>query len=298
MLSANGFQNVGGYSSKNFLSDDRLRELAPTVFAEGKHASRSDRYQYIPTMEIVKAMRNEGLAPVRVQVARVRDDARNGFEKHLIRFRHVDALPLTVGGGLHSEVQLVNSHDGTTSYKISAGLYRLVCNNGLTVASSSIDEVRVQHTGKNIIGEVIEGSYRVLKQSEIGANIAQQWAGVQLEAPEVTALAVGAHHLRFADAEGNITTPIEPQQLLRARRTDDQGADLWRVFNRIQENAIKGGLHGVARNPQTGRRRNVTTKGVKSIDGDLQFNRALWKMAEHLAAARGVSAAEIVGAAN
>ena len=31
------------------LSEDQMRSAAPSVFAEGKHASRSERYTYIPT---------------------------------------------------------------------------------------------------------------------------------------------------------------------------------------------------------------------------------------------------------
>ena len=37
--------------SETPLAEDAMRQAAPSIFAQGKHASRSDRYTYIPTIE-------------------------------------------------------------------------------------------------------------------------------------------------------------------------------------------------------------------------------------------------------
>ena len=264
----------------NFLSDSDLNRIAPSIFADAAHSSRSSRYAYIPTSRVIEGLRSEGFAPVKVQVARVRDNGRAGFEKHMIRFRQLDSIVKV--GEVHPEVVLVNSHDGSTSYKLAAGLFRLVCSNGLVIPQGDLDEVRIKHTGSNIIRDVIDGSFKVLEQSKLGLESADRWSQLQLTTGEQTALAIGAHHARFADAAGNVETPIEAAQLLRARRSADNKNDLWTTFNRIQENAIKGGLRGVERSPD-GTRRHVTTREVKGIDGNLNLNKAIWKMAEHLA---------------
>ncbi len=269
-----------------FLSDDQLRIAAPSVFADAAHSSRSSRYSYIPTSLVVEGMRKEGFAPVKVQVSRVRDGERKGFEKHMIRFRQLDQQIVRVGEVL-PEVVLVNSHDGSTSYKLSAGLFRLVCSNGLVIPQGELDEIRIKHTGANIVQDVIAGSFRVLGQSQLAIEAANRWSQLQLTDGEQTALAIGAHHARFADPAGVVETPIEPAQLLRPRRTDDRKADLWTTFNRIQENVIKGGLHGVEF--RDGKRRKVTTREVKGIDGNLNLNKALWKMAEHLASLKAAN---------
>jgi hypothetical protein len=94
--------------------------------------------------------------------------------------------------------------------------------------------------------------------------------------------AQAAHHQRFADADGKVSTPITPEQLLLARRPADQGDDLWRVFNRVQENATKGGLTAIGRDSRN-RPRRSTTRGVHGIDGDLKLNRALWMLAAKMA---------------
>lgn len=46
------------------LSDDELRGIAPNIFAEIAHESRSNRYAYIPTSEIVGGLRDNGFVPV------------------------------------------------------------------------------------------------------------------------------------------------------------------------------------------------------------------------------------------
>ena len=78
-------------------------------------------------------------------------------------------------------------------------------------------------------------------------DAAGEWSGIHLSAPEQVALARAAHHLRFADAKGNVSTPIPPEQLLRPRRKEDSGDDLWSTFNCIQENTLKGGLSAVSK---------------------------------------------------
>jgi hypothetical protein len=45
------------------LSDDQIRRVAPSIFAGGKHQSRSERYTYIPTIDVLRSLRNEGFQP-------------------------------------------------------------------------------------------------------------------------------------------------------------------------------------------------------------------------------------------
>jgi len=73
-------------------------------------------------------------------------------------------------------------------------------------------------------------------------------------------------------------------QLLAPRRSEDNGNDLWRTFNRIQENALRGGMKARNATDEMGRRgRRVSTREVKGIDQDVKLNRALWQLAERMA---------------
>lgn len=268
-----------------FLSNDDLRSIAPTIFAERPADRVSDRYQYIPTARIVDGLRDAGFAPVKVTATRVRDEARQGYQKHMIRFRSISGADMLQVGDTLPEVVLVNSHDGTSSYQLSAGLFRLACLNGLVVQSGQGEEIRISHNTRNIVDAVVDGSHKVLTFAGKALEHASRWQGIKLEQREQMALAVGAHALRFG--EDPAAAAIAPEKLLRARRSADLGNDLWTTFNVIQENTIRGGLRGVAQDPETGRRRNVSTREVKGIDGNLSLNRALWAMASYLEANRG-----------
>lgn len=76
------------------------------------------------------------------------------------------------------------------------------------------------------------------------------------------------------------TTEVTPQMLLNARRSEDEGSDLWRTFNRVQENATQG-FRG--RYNWELRRRQRGVRAIKNIDGDVKINRALWSLAEKMA---------------
>src|SRR5438874_6821787 len=118
------------------LTIEQIAHYAPSAIATSPHVSRSDRYTYLPTIDIIRGMERAGFLPFKATQSRCRDEGRREFTKHLIRFRHLDlARPFHVGD-LIPEVVLVNSHDGTSAYKLMAGIFRLVCANGLVVSES------------------------------------------------------------------------------------------------------------------------------------------------------------------
>ena len=96
------------------------------------------------------------------------------------------------------------------------------------------------------------------------------------------ALARAAYELRFdREAEDAATNGIRPAQLLGIRRHEDRGEDLWRTWNAVQENCIRGGLRGMRRD-EHGQMRRTTMREVRGIDQDVKLNRALWMVGEQL----------------
>lgn len=190
----------------------------------------------------------------------------------MIRLRHADQINSEVA----NEIVLLNSHDGMSSYQMLAGCFRFVCQNGM-VCGETIDDFRVRHSG-NIIGNVIEGAFKVLDQFEKIDESRKTMRSIELKPAHQEAFARAALQLRY-NPEEEIQPPIEPHQLNTARRFDDRGSDLWRTFNRVQENMIQGGI--VGRNPITGRR--TTTREVKSVSENVRLNRALWTLSEEMA---------------
>ena len=63
------------------LSDDQIRKVAPSIFADAPHESRSERYAYIPTAAVLAELRKEGFEPFMAAQTRVRHDDRRDYTK-------------------------------------------------------------------------------------------------------------------------------------------------------------------------------------------------------------------------
>ncbi|MCZ2104971.1 MAG: DUF945 domain-containing protein, partial [Burkholderiales bacterium] len=248
------------------LSDDQIRRVAPSIFADAPHESRSERYAYIPTAAVLAELRKEGFQPFMVAQTRVRNEDRRDFTKHMIRLRHANQI----NDAEANEIVLLNSHDGTSSYQLLAGLLRFVCQNGL-VFGDTVADVRVPHKG-DVAGHVIEGAYEVLSGFDRVKESRDSMRAITLNDGESEVFARAALALKYDDTDK--PAPITESQILMPRRFDDRRPDLWSVFNRTQENLTKGGLHGRSAN---GRRQQ--TRPVQGIDSDVRLNRALWMLA-------------------
>ena len=271
------------------MSLEQIREVAPSALAVHPHESRSDRYLYIPTLDVIRGMQDAGFFPVSARESKARDLTKVGYTKHMVRFRNVTER-LTKGDTL-AEVVLINSHDGSCAYILSAGLLRCVCDNQMCVPDGTVQGVHIRHSG-NLIEEVVTGSRRIMGELPEVVETSQRWQTIDLTPQEQDVFAQSAHTLRFGDSQGNVDTTIKPSQLLQARRSDDNGSDLWHTFNRIQENALKGGLRGdrlrnasgsVLRDENGRRVPRERTREIKGIDQDVRLNKALWQLAESMA---------------
>ncbi len=252
------------------LTDDQIHRVAPSIFADAPHESRSQRYAYIPTAAVLAELRKEGFQPFMVTQTRVRDEGKREHTKHMLRLRHASQI----NGAEANEIVLLNSHDGTSSYQMLAGMFRFVCSNGL-VCGDTVADVRVPHKG-DVAGSVIEGAFEVLSGFERVKESRDAMRAITLDEGEAEVFARSALALKY-DPTDNKPAPITESQILMPRRFDDRRPDLWSVFNRTQENLTKGGLHGRSAN---GRRQQ--TRPVQGIDTDVRLNRALWMLADGL----------------
>ena len=256
------------------LSDDQIYRVAPSIYAEAKHQSRSERYTYIPTGEVLGALRKEGFQPFMVCQTRVRDTGKREHTKHMLRLRHANQI----NGAEANEIILLNSHDGTSSYQMLAGMFRFVCSNGL-VCGDTVADLRIQHKG-DVIGKVIAGAYDVLDGFELVRERREGMAAITLERGESEVFARAALSLKYDDPVK--PAPITEAQLLEPRRLGDDHPDLWSTFNRVQENLVQGGLSARTTN---GRRSH--TRAIQGIDQNVKVNRALWILAEEMKRLKG-----------
>lgn len=259
--------------SREALTDDQIRRAAPSVFADTAHDSRSQRYTYLPTSEVLASLRREGFQPFMVCQGGSRVEGKADFTKHMLRLRHANAITTTAEEV--PEIILINSHDGTSSYQLLAGCFRFVCQNGM-VTGQQLGEIRVRHTGK-VVDEVIEGCQKLVTEMPRLNDTVQEFKHLQLSDAEQRAFAIAAHSTRF---EADST--VRADKLLITRRSADNGPDMWKTLNRVQENVIRGGI-GYQQTTEKSGTTFRRTREVKGIDQNVGINRALWVLAEEMA---------------
>jgi hypothetical protein len=269
MMLASRFRNANTVRSMSPLSDDEIRRVAPSIFADEAHASRSGRYTYIPTIDVLNGLRKEGFQPFMACQTRCRDEGKREHTKHMMRLRH----STQINAAEANEIVLLNSHDGTSAYQMLSGCFRFVCSNGMVFGDKQND-VRMRHSG-NVVDNVIEGAFRVLDDFQLVDQSRDGMKALTLNEGEKSAFAHSALTLRY-DTE-TTPAPITEAQILHPRRRADAASDLWTTFNTLQENMVRGGLPA---RTTTGKR--TRTREVQGIDQNIKLNRALWVLAEEM----------------
>lgn len=255
----------------NGLSMAQLRKLVPAAFADEPSERVSEKYEFISTADLIKRMVAEGFIPVRAMQNRARTEDDMLTTRHMIRFRRQNAKPIL--GEVFPEVGIVNGHNGAVRFEMFGGLYRLVCSNGLVTGAGINNMLQTRHLGD--VGQVIEGSYKIIKETALLADKVKAMQGIKV--PEKWLLPFAGNAAALAYGEDHQLTK-EPEALLVARRTADEANNVWNVFNRVQENIVRGGM-----SYQSAHGRAVQTKGITRVKRDVELNLALWDMAEQVA---------------
>lgn len=262
---------------------DLIAARAPSVFAAEAHESRSTRYEFLDTRAVMEGLIQNGFGVFEVRQGGSRIEGKREFTKHMLRLRFMGEAgqgALVRGGdSILPEVVITNAHDGTASWQMGAGAFRIVCANGL-IAGDLFDYVRIRHS-KAGPEQVIEGAYRVIEQFPRMIEGAQVMGEIDLRPEEAHVFAHAARQLRW---DGDAATPpVEPSALLRPKRAADRSSDLWTTFNVTQEHLLRGGDSYRHVAPATRRVSHRTTGEIRSIDDTSKLNRALWTLAQGMA---------------
>lgn len=243
--------------------------LPIAALAQSAAPNLSERYVHINTNDVIARMSDEGyyIAAARSTSPRTRDPL---YARHSIEFRHSDAQEIN---GVTPRIIFVNSHDGSSTARFMAGLFRFVCSNGLVIGKT-IAEARQRHAG-DAAAALIERMQTMAQKTQRAFSQIERWSKIQLTAPQRNQFATLAAQLRWNDAQLYL-----PEEILAPRRAEDDRGDLWSTYNVIQENTVRGGLSGMAR---SGRR--ATSRPLADIERDLSYNGQLWQLTEELAEA-------------
>lgn len=243
----------------------------PSISATAPAPTMSRSYSFVNTASLLEQFMLSGYEVVAASHRR----SRTGLEHttHLVQLRNA-ALP-KLDDGTEPRIILLNSHDGTSSLKLYFGAFRFACANGLISAALPSMQSVFAHRGRaaELVKTHSAGFIDLIPRMAERIGIMR---GRRLTDDERHEFAAQALRLRFGPAPR-----VSTSTALQVRRDQDSGDDVWTVFNRLQENLVRGGLPFSPLPDEE--RRNRVTRGLRSIDSLVPLNRQLWALAERMA---------------
>ena len=245
---------------------DKTIAFAPSL--DQKFIKSNDIKQtpiYIPTIGVIENLQNQGWKINGVCEQRSKN---RKISNHYVKLEHPDFTIQHKGKteGL-ANLYLTNSCNGKSPLNLDLGVYRLVCSNGL-IRKDSYMERSFKHNEKSLqriplaLQDINNHAQRILTEFN-------KLKYKELTPQEAMALAAKAAKLRFED------NTIDYTQLLQSHRTEDEGNDLWSVYNRIQENLTKSNLL-IDRDGRL-------ISGTNNVRNDIKVNQDLFELVENLA---------------
>ena len=258
-----------------FLTRNQIKEAAPSVFTSHKMEGSSDKYVHIPTDRIIDDMEKMGWGVSKAVEVRARRN--KGFQKHMLVFRNPDIMiEGSDGDVVYPQILISNSHDGKNSFQFTAGLFRLVCSNGLVVATEHFADKKIRHMGYSfeevqaIVSELVE-------QLPVTVEVMNKFKSTILSQEQKVEFAKKVLETRFEKVNENQNIikdyGINIEEVLKPTRKEDEGNDLWNVFNVLQEKMIDGDFEYISGVKLRKARR------VKNFKQDLKINKELYEIA-------------------
>ena len=246
------------------LSKDELREIAPSIFSTVPSPEVSKKYSHIPTDKLIDDMELLGWNVIDAKEVAARTKGTRGFQKHLVVFRNddivINQMPNNIVESSTSptgyrrtdgtfakknpidtvfpQILLTNSHDGKNAFTFTAGLFRMVCENGLVVSTNEFEKVSIRHMGydfeelQNQINEMVE-------RLPLTVESMNNMIDTKMNQKSILKFAKDMLAVRFPEDELRRIT-IDMDEFITPVRPEDKGDDLWSVFNVIQEKIIEG----------------------------------------------------------
>ena len=259
-------------NSQEFKTKDEVRQLASSIFTKQGSPTTSERYSHISTEKIIDDMELLGWGVVDAKQVRARKSDTIGYQKHLVVFRNND-IQITAedGDNVFPQILLTNSHDGKNAFTFTAGLFRMVCENGLVVSSKEFENMKIRHYGYSF--EELQNTIKnIVEKLPLTVDALNKFKQIQLGQEQALEFAKRSLTARFSDEE-LLNIKIDLDELLKPTRVEDKGSDLWSVFNVVQEKLVHGMFdyqYGV---------KNRKARKIKNFKQDMVVNEKLFELA-------------------
>jgi hypothetical protein len=256
-----------------FLTKEEILERASSVFtSKADSKTTSKHYVHIPTEKVIDDMHTLGWGVVDAKEVKSRKNV--GYQKHMVVFGN-DNLVVNGKDGdtVMPRILMTNSHDGKNSFQFQAGLYRLVCSNGLVIADAEFASMKIRHMGydlselSTIISEIVE-------KLPLTVECMNKLKAKQLSEEEKVAFAKEALQTRVSEKQLSTYTTENIMELLEPTRKEDEGNDMWSVFNIVQEKIVHGmfDMYGVNGKVRKARK-------IQNFRQDTKVNQELYNLA-------------------
>jgi hypothetical protein len=258
--------------NSQFITKSEIKNRAKSIFTEKGAPNVSEKYAHISTEKIIDDMELLGWGVVDAKEVKARKADTVGFQKHLVVFRNNDIqITSEDGDNVFPQILLTNSHDGKNAFTFTAGLFRMVCENGLVVSSQEFENMKIRHYGYSF-EELQETIKTMVEKLPLTVESLNKFRSIELGQDQMIDFAKKALNTRFTEDElENIK--IDLKDLLTPTRPEDKGSDLWSVYNVVQEKLT----HGMF-NYQYGTKVRKARK-IKNFNKDLELNEKLYGLA-------------------
>lgn len=254
------------------ITKQELALLVPSAFQTKASPRVSNKYCFVSTERLIDDLAILGFQPVVAKQNNIRKGV-TGFQKHYIIFRNKDYViyneknPKLIEESL--DLILSNSHDGTSNFCFQAGIYRLVCDNGMLAMDKKYGSFKIRH---------MSYSFEELRTqiNDLIINIPQIFEKVKLlKAIQMSDEKIAEFALRACQIRWDNKIKINVDELISSERIEDQSKDLWTVYNVIQEKLVRGGFS------YTGDKNKVRkSRAVKNFESQVQLNEKLFALVE------------------
>jgi hypothetical protein len=252
------------------ISRETIVKRYPAVYAENPAGHTSPNYQFVNTGKLVDDMLSNGWEAIQVSQQKVRSADRKESTKHQVTLRLRDwPISLTHLGGLYPAVRFINSHDWSSKLILSFMMMRLVCGNGLSVVGNQFMGANLRHD--SALEDLHHILARIQEHATLMFAIAEKWHGIKLDSLQLMDFAMKAAEIRFEEKGDD----MRARALLTIRRPEDAENTLWNAYNRVQENATKGGVK------EKGMDRSV--RALTNIQTSHDVNTSLFQLATQFA---------------
>jgi hypothetical protein len=272
-LSRKEVEYGGVKGNKHMINTLTLKEaiqLAPSVGSSRASDKTSSTYQFVSTRNILEKVEDLGW-----RITGVSAQGRSPYAQHRVTLVHEKDLNGLVDGGNEEDgllrIELFNSHNLSRRFMMAMGYFRFACSNGLIVATGPAESIRTKHRfSDGRMESIMEQIESVSERFPRILNTIKDFKSRQLNEQEQRDFAEyaikGRYLYRQALPKTFSNLDRMTERMLTCRRVEDEGNSAWEIYNRVQENIVKG-IDGVTR-PMLGYGDNV------------RVNQLLWKGAE------------------